>query len=314
MPSFLDAFDAVIKELKNSKPEIVRGFPVSNAAVITDKEYKTQGSFLYVESIPAGSTLKIRFNELASKLFTLQAGQAIKAPFHRLFISTTGVSATNTELTIGRGNAFEFVDTGDVTITGAGLSTEATLAAILAKIIAAPATAAKQDLQPLAAQLPAALAAGGGLKVEGVAGGVAQPISAAALPLPAGAAIEDGGHLDKIQAASEADYIVFLGTARQVSRVAFDVNAVTTTVIAAVAAQKIYVVGIEFSVDTDATTFKLTENTIGDLHAAQTFMKGGGKVVGDRKTILYATTTVNKALDITTAAGKATGSIWYCQF
>lgn len=37
------------------------------------------------------------------------------------------------------------------------------------------------------AQLPAALAAGGGLKVEGVAGGVAQPISAASLPLPTGA-------------------------------------------------------------------------------------------------------------------------------
>jgi len=38
------------------------------------------------------------------------------------------------------------------------------------------------------AQLPSALAAGGGLKVEGVAGGVAVPISAAALPLPSGAA------------------------------------------------------------------------------------------------------------------------------
>lgn len=37
-------------------------------------------------------------------------------------------------------------------------------------------------------QLPAALAAGGGLKVEGVAGGVAVPVSAAALPLPSGAA------------------------------------------------------------------------------------------------------------------------------
>jgi hypothetical protein len=36
-------------------------------------------------------------------------------------------------------------------------------------------------------QLPAALAAGGGLKVEGVVGGVAQPISAASLPLPTGA-------------------------------------------------------------------------------------------------------------------------------
>lgn len=40
----------------------------------------------------------------------------------------------------------------------------------------------------LSGGLPAALAAGGGLKVEGVAGGVAQPISAASLPLPSGAA------------------------------------------------------------------------------------------------------------------------------
>lgn len=39
-------------------------------------------------------------------------------------------------------------------------------------------------------QLPAALAAGGGLKVEGVAGGVAVPISVASLPLPSGAATE----------------------------------------------------------------------------------------------------------------------------
>lgn len=44
--------------------------------------------------------------------------------------------------------------------------------AILAKIIAAPATEAKQG-----GGLPAALAAGGGLKIEGVAGGVAVPIS-----------------------------------------------------------------------------------------------------------------------------------------
>jgi hypothetical protein len=37
-------------------------------------------------------------------------------------------------------------------------------------------------------QLPAALAGNGGLKVEGVAGGVAVPVSAASLPLPSGAA------------------------------------------------------------------------------------------------------------------------------
>jgi hypothetical protein len=47
-----------------------------------------------------------------------------------------------------------------------------------------------QATQPVSAtQLPAALAANGGMKVEGVAGGVAVPVSAAALPLPSGAAI-----------------------------------------------------------------------------------------------------------------------------
>jgi hypothetical protein len=42
----------------------------------------------------------------------------------------------------------------------------------------------------LSGGLPAALAAGGGLKVEGVAGGVAQPVSAVSLPLPTGASTE----------------------------------------------------------------------------------------------------------------------------
>ncbi len=47
------------------------------------------------------------------------------------------------------------------------------------------------ELTSLLARLPAALGAGGGgLKVEGVAGGTAVPVQAAALPLPAGAATE----------------------------------------------------------------------------------------------------------------------------
>jgi hypothetical protein len=50
--------------------------------------------------------------------------------------------------------------------------------------VAGVATAAKQDSQTtlLAGGLPAALAAGGGLKVEGVAGGVAVPVSVAVIP------------------------------------------------------------------------------------------------------------------------------------
>ncbi len=66
-----------------------------------------------------------------------------------------------------------------------------------------------QRLSSMIALLPTSLAAGGGLKVEGVAGGVAQPVSgtffqttqpvsAAALPLPSNAAQETGGNLAAI--------------------------------------------------------------------------------------------------------------------
>jgi len=61
----------------------------------------------------------------------------------------------------------------------AGAATEVTLAALLV------------DLAALLARLPAALGApGGGLKVEGVAGATAVPVSAATLPLPADAATQ----------------------------------------------------------------------------------------------------------------------------
>lgn len=281
MPSFLDQVNKIIDEVQIDKPELVRPLSIPNTAALhakIDREEKVRGIFFYVESIPAGSTLKVRFNELTSKQFTMVAGQAAKGPFYRVFLTTSGVSATHTEVVIGRG--LELVDAGDVTVIGLGLATEATLDALNAKAV---------DIDTGA-------------------------VTVVASALPAGAAIETGGHLELVETALEADQVVIAGVAHTVSRVAFDVNAGTTSVVAAVAAKKIYVVGLEFSVDTDATTFKLTENTVGDLHAAQTFMKGGGKVVGDRKTVLYATTTANKELDVTTAGGKATGSLWYCQF
>src|SRR3972149_6727173 len=101
------------------------------------------------------------------------------------------------------------------------------------------------------------------------------------------------------------------GTSRTIYRGGFDINNTTATVIGADLTTIAHIVGIEFSVDTDGTTLKLVENTVGDIHAAQTFMKGGGKVVGNLKKIMYSATQVNKAIDITVTGGKATGNIWF---
>lgn len=128
---------------------------------------------------------------------------------------------------------------------------------------------------------------------------------------------EDGNLADiktLITNQNDATQIYIGGGWRTISSVAFDVNATTTTVIAAVANKKIYIVGIEVVVDTDGTTFKLTESGVGDLHAAQTFMKGGGKVNNPSNRVLWQTTTPNTALNITTTVGKATGTLYYTQF
>lgn len=113
---------------------------------------------------------------------------------------------------------------------------------------------------------------------------------------------------------SEADKVWIGGAPRTLSSVSFDVSATTTTVVNAVSGQKIYVVGVGFTVDTDSTTFKMTEVTLSDLFAAMTYMKGSGMVNNPPSRVLWPTTTANKALSITTVGGKATGTLWYAQF
>lgn len=61
--------------------------------------------------------------------------------------------------------------------------------------------------------LPAALGANGGLKVEGVASGVAQPVSAASLPLPSGAATAAKQPALGTAGAASADVITVQGAA-----------------------------------------------------------------------------------------------------
>jgi hypothetical protein len=66
---------------------------------------------------------------------------------------------------------------------------------LLQELIPALKALAGATFEVSAPQLPANLGAGGGIKIEGVVGGVAQPISAVALPLPAGAASETSAAL-----------------------------------------------------------------------------------------------------------------------
>lgn len=87
------------------------------------------------------------------------------------------------------GGKLQVVDSAVILPASLGQKTAAaSLAVVLASDTVLPlpsgaATSAKQDSQTtlLSGGLPAALAAGGGLKVEGVAGGVAQPVSSTTL-------------------------------------------------------------------------------------------------------------------------------------
>jgi len=108
---------------------------------------------------------------------------------------------------------------------------------------------------------------------------------------------------------------IYLGGAwRTIAFIKFACPAGTTDIIAGVALQKIYVLGFQFSCDTDATTFKWVEETTGDLTNAQTFMKGGGEVVFPYKTLLFQTAVVLKKLQGTATVGTVTGTVWYVRF
>ena len=112
-----------------------------------------------------------------------------------------------------------------------------------------------------------------------------------------------------------AGTLIFLGGAcRTIVKISLAMPIGTTNIVAAGGAGTyIYVVGWQFSCDTDATTFKFTDSTPADLTAVQTFMKGGGEVVFPYKTLLLKTA-ANTILQGVSLVGNVTGTVWYCQF
>lgn len=91
-------------------------------------------------------------------------------------------TATNTKLDEVKGKQ----DTGNAAL--AAIQTNTGTTATNTTAIAADTASSAANLSNIAPGIPDALGAGGGMKIEGVAGGTAIPISAGALPLPAGAA------------------------------------------------------------------------------------------------------------------------------
>ena len=113
----------------------------------------------------------------------------------------------------------------------------------------------------------------------------------------------------------EGDKVFIGGASRTLKRHPFDVDATAAlNEIAGVASKFIHIVGIEYTVDTDLTTFLLRENGGSNLHEAMTSNRGGGKVNNPPGRVLWVTPNVAKGLDIVTVVGKATGTIWYAQF
>ena len=111
---------------------------------------------------------------------------------------------------------------------------------------------------------------------------------------------------------SDAERVYINGGWRAITRVNFSVNNTTTSIVGADAANKIYVLGVIFNAQVDDATFKLTENTVGDISPIFWGKQGGGAVMlGDLKTVLYKTTTVNKGLDVTTTVGIVVGTVVY---
>ena len=145
------------------------------ALTVADEVTIDTGAAITGESLEAGGSgllgwLSSLRKKIADRLpAALGAGGGLKVDG-----SGTALPVSASSLPLPAGAALE--TGGNLAAILAKLSsdpaTQTTLAAILAKLISAPATAALQG-----GGLPAALAAGGGLKVEGVANGVAQPVT-----------------------------------------------------------------------------------------------------------------------------------------
>lgn len=167
----------------------------------------------------ASSGLNGRLQRIAQRITSLIAllpaalgaggGLKVDGSGTALPVSGTFYQATQPVSVADGSDAVAGVTTGAAVVTDANGTIQQYLRGIVSKLVAAflAANTARTiatlvlpvqhvDAAGNPATFPVALAAGGGFKVEGVAGGVAQPISAASLPLPTGAstsALQGGG-------------------------------------------------------------------------------------------------------------------------
>lgn len=112
---------------------------------------------------------------------------------------------------------------------------------------------------------------------------------------------------------TDAEKIFINGAWRTILKVSKAMAAGTTDIVDPAGAFSVYVVGWQFSCDTDATTLKFIDSTPADLTLVQTFMKGGGEVVFPSGIVLLKTASTKK-FQATVAVGTVTGTFWYVVF
>jgi hypothetical protein len=102
-------------------------------------------------------------------------------------------------------------------------------------------------------------------------------------------------------------------TNRTITQIPISVAAATTDIVAAPGAGlKVYVVGINLTVDTASTTIQFTEGTgPTNLTGAMEFPDGGGMIVNGGETVVLQTNVANSKLTLVTATGGAKGWIRY---
>jgi hypothetical protein len=92
---FLKYIQDIINELAESRGKAgTEGFYTINVstAQLPDKEIGLQGSFFACDYLPVGIELYVRFNSIENPIHRFVAGQSLKTPFYRLFITVVGTA------------------------------------------------------------------------------------------------------------------------------------------------------------------------------------------------------------------------------
>jgi hypothetical protein len=259
----------------------VAALAVADNAAFTDGTTKVQ---------PAGFIL----DEVAGTALTENDAAAARIDSKRAQVLTLEDATT-------RGQRAAVSAAGAVKVDGSAVTQPVSVAAPV------PVTDNAGSLTVDSPQMPAALAAGGGIKVEGVAGGVAQPVSGtvAVSSSPASARTTDS-----MAAALQTDALMNGLTALTPKFATLNLTA-TGDVITAVGGKKLRVLAAVVNVNLDGT-FGFRDN-VTLFGAAWTLRQGGGFVLPFNPLGWFETTSGNKLSAALATITQACGFIVYAE-